>query len=173
MESGGRLDAETDYYNKFNNRGEPSKKDPTCLACSDGPASGGEKLLSCSNTSVSGASMSVTDIVKPFDPPDVSLSEETSGGGSAEIFIITPQRAGSDIISKENLKATLQIHEHISNIKVCLDSETGERLNCERDCTPGMEAVQVERAPSLVGIGWTQMVKCGDLRCAQRSPPMA
>ena len=135
VESGGRLDAEADYYNKFNNRGDPAKSDPTCLSCLEGPASGGEKLSTCENTSIAAASMSVTDMVKPFDPPDVSLSEETStGGGSAEIFIITPENAGADVISKENLEATVKVHEHISGMKLCLDRNTGERLSCESDC---------------------------------------
>ena len=133
-ETGGRLDLETDYYNAHNSKGKRTKQDPSCLACADGPASGGETAGSASckaNNAVSGSGTSVSSAVSA---QVASLSLETStGGGSLEAIIITPETEYEDIISKSYLKATLEVHAHQRH-RPCFDSETGVRLDCEEDC---------------------------------------
>ena len=134
VESGGRLDTEADYYSAHNNKGERIARDPACLVCTDGPASGGETPGSAACNAASSAEddagTSVSSIVAL-----PSLSGETSsGGGSPEMIIIAPEKHGADMIGKTSLQAVLKLHKHISDIGVCFHKTTGARLDCLVDC---------------------------------------
>jgi hypothetical protein len=177
VESGGRLDTETDYYNAHNNKGQRVARDPGypgypgCLVCA-GPASGGEtpESAACS-AGAAGDEDAGTSVSSIVELP--SLSGETStGGGSPELIIIAPETRGADVIGKTSLQAVLKLHKHISDIAVCFDKTTGARLDCVEDC--GRKSAT---KASCVKFDWDGSSGLDDLwgtaMCSKIKPPAA
>jgi predicted RND superfamily exporter protein len=111
-ESGGRLEVESQYINKWKGTGKMITTDIQQKICTEENA----KRRRLNNEK---------------EVESVNFSEETSdGGGSVEIMIVTPKIKSTDMISNTILEEHYQLLIDIADMEICVDTKKANIVPC-------------------------------------------
>ena len=142
VESGGRLEIESKYISKWRGTGTLATTDTntettTCvssspaIATSTSPPTAERASPSSSSKTTDNTPTSPPPSATDTTPPEDGFSSQTSSGvGSTEIIIVTPVDSTMDVISTTILKEKYQLMIDITDMQICIDTETKKVIDC-------------------------------------------